>query len=328
MKKPYFSVIVPCYNCEKTIEQLMASINSSKYKNYEVIVADDGSTDKTQSILSRFKALGFRLKIVKQKHRGPGAARNLGAKKAKSEILVFTESDAVFQPDTLSQIVKSFENKKRKAVMGFVDKEPANPYPSWFPQFKALRDYAYWNIDRAKNLPIGGFGGAIGAIDKKFFQKLGGFDENLPEMEDQEMGWRINQLSKIYYNPKIKVKHHYGGFLKTLVKFYQRSFFWFGLFEKYKKFFGPAMNPYEAMVAGLANLSTGFFFLALFFSPLWFLFLITFLLRLFFGRKFLGFILKEKGIVFLIPTIFYSHALYLAVYAGVARALLQKVVRR
>ena len=328
MKKTRFSIIIPCYNCEKTIKQLITSIGDSSYKNFEIIAADDGSTDKTQQTLLKLKTQSLKFKAIKQKHRGPGAARNLGAKRAKGKILVFTESDAVFHQDTLSQIVKSFENKRYKAVMGFVNKEPANPYPSLFHQFKALRDYAYWNIDRAKNLPIGGFGGAIGAIDKKFFQKLGGFNENLPEMEDQEMGWRINQLSKIYYNSKIKVKHHYDGFLKTLVKFYQRSFFWFGLFEKYKKFFGPAMNPYEALVAGLANISTGFFFLALFLPEFWFLFLTTFLLRLFLGRKFLGFILKEKGVVFLIPTIFYSHALYLAVYAGVARALFEKMVRR
>ena len=99
-------------------------------------------------------------------------------------------------------------------------------------------------------------------------------------------------------------------------------------FEKYKRFFGPAMNPNEAFIAGLANLSTVLILISLFIPAVWSMFFICFALRVYLGRKFLYLVFKEKGPLFLLVSFYYSHLLYLAVYLGVTRYILEKTFKK
>lgn len=321
IKNPYFSIIIPAYNSGETLKLLLDSLNDSNYRNFEVIVVDDGSTDKTLSVLSKFK-------VIKQRHQGAGAARNTGAKIARGEILVFVDSDVVLFKDTLSELVKSFKKPKTQAIIGVYDKKPTNP--SFFTHFKALRDFSYIMFERDPRYPIGGFGGWLSAIRKTVFQDLGGFNESYrgAGMEDYEFAWRLVKSTKIIFNPKVRIKHHFPDFLSTVKNFYQRSYLWTQLYMKHRKFFSSATNPREAIIAGLANLSTALFFLSLFFAFLWPLFLVVFLSRLYLGKKFLVFALEEKGFLFALISLLFSHTLYLAVYAGAARAFVLKILGR
>ncbi len=325
MKEPYLSIIIPVYNSEKTLKSLLDSIFTSSFIDFEIIVVDDLSTDNTKQLIKDYqKKVGEKIiyRRVKRK-KGAGGARNEGAKLAQGEILVFADSDIVLYPKTLSYLVETFKNKKAQAVVGTFDKVPANPNPSLFHYFKAFNYYSYWVIERDKSLPIGGFGGALGSIKKSLFTKLGGFDESFKGAgaEDQDLAWRINQVAKLVFDPKLRVKHHFDDFAKTLKNFYVRTYGWMKLFLKYQRFFGPAMNPREALVAGLANVSTLLLFLTFFFPFLWSLFALTFGLRIYLGKRFLAFCLKQKGIIFVLVSFFFSHSLYLAVYMGVGRAI-------
>ena len=100
MKK--ISIIIPAYNEEKHIEKCLQSLSNQDYDNYEIIVVDDGSTDLTKEIVKRFK----NVKLKKQEHKGPGTARNFGAKSSKGEILVFVDSDMIFPTDYLTKLTK------------------------------------------------------------------------------------------------------------------------------------------------------------------------------------------------------------------------------
>ncbi len=102
MQNKKVSVIIPAYNEEKQIGKCLQSLSKQDYKDYEIIVVDDGSTDATKSIVQRFK--NVRLKT--QEHNGPGTARNLGAKVAKGEILVFVDSDMIFPKNYLTTLTK------------------------------------------------------------------------------------------------------------------------------------------------------------------------------------------------------------------------------
>lgn len=321
----YFSIIIPTYNSAQTIELLLDSISKSSCENFEVIVVDDGSTDNTERIVSSSQYPISSFQFVKQKHKGAGAARNLGAKKAKGKILIFADSDVVFFKNTLSELAKSFKNQKVKAVVGLYDKSPANQ--SLFTNFKAMRDYFYM-FESDSKYPMGGFGGWISAIRKTLFQDLGGFDESYrgAGMEDYEFAWRLIKKTRIIFNPKVKIKHHFNGFWETIKRFYIRTNLWLNLFAKNKKFFGPAMNPKEAFIAGLANVSTGLLFLGFFIRFFWILFVPIFALRLYLGRKFLIFVFKEKGPIFFLASLFFSHTLYLVVYIGVLRVIFERML--
>ena len=95
---PLFSIIIPVYNREKLIKGTLSSVLSQTYKDYEVIVVDDGSTDNTLEVLSQFSKS---VTVLRQENAGPGAARNLGIARATGQYVAFLDSDDLWFPWTL-----------------------------------------------------------------------------------------------------------------------------------------------------------------------------------------------------------------------------------
>ena len=96
------SVIVPCHNEEKTIEQCIKSLLSQSYKPLEIIVVDDASTDRTYEIVCKYPVKSFRLKDNK----GAAFARNFGFKCAKGDIIIFCEADAYYPPKYVEKLIE------------------------------------------------------------------------------------------------------------------------------------------------------------------------------------------------------------------------------
>src|SRR3972149_12056554 len=84
---PFVSVLIPAWNEAKTIARTIASIMASNYRNFEVIVIDDGSTDNTFNIVKKLEAKYSNLKVYHKENAGKGAALNFGIKKAKGKIV-------------------------------------------------------------------------------------------------------------------------------------------------------------------------------------------------------------------------------------------------
>ena len=106
------SIIIPVYNAEKTIRRCLESIIISKYKQYEVILIDDGSTDNSVSIIYEYANKDNRIKIVIQSNAGPSEARNKGLKLAEGDIIAFVDSDDYVRDDYLEQLARAFERKE------------------------------------------------------------------------------------------------------------------------------------------------------------------------------------------------------------------------
>lgn len=100
------SVIIPTYNEEDVIKGCLQSLETQSIKDFEVIIIDDGSTDKTNKIVSEHKGEKYKLIHKKQLHKGSGAARNCGSKKAVGEILVFVDADMTFDKNFLKKLVE------------------------------------------------------------------------------------------------------------------------------------------------------------------------------------------------------------------------------
>lgn len=105
------SVIISTYNEEFTIKDCLASLKAQSYSDFEIIVVDDGSMDSTLKLLKESGVL-----FLRQNHQGPGAARNLGAKNAKGEILVFVDADMTFDRNFLKNLTKPILNEKAKGT--------------------------------------------------------------------------------------------------------------------------------------------------------------------------------------------------------------------
>ena len=110
------SVIIPCYNDGKYIEEAISSVRNQTYQNWEIIVIDDGSTDeKTIEVLSKLNREG--ITVLNGGHHGPAAARNLGISQAKGKYILPLDADDKIAPTYLEKAVKIMENMPEVGVV-------------------------------------------------------------------------------------------------------------------------------------------------------------------------------------------------------------------
>ncbi len=102
MTGPFVSVLVAAYNSEKFIDEALQSVWDQTYKNFEIVVVDDGSTDATLSRLQPWKG---KARIVSQENKGIGGSRNAGLAHAKGELIALLDADDVWMPTKLQEQV-------------------------------------------------------------------------------------------------------------------------------------------------------------------------------------------------------------------------------
>lgn len=165
------SIIIPAFNEEKVISNCLDSLRKQTYKDVEIIVVDDGSTDKTLDVLSKFEIRNSRFEILKQNHLGAGNARNLGAKHALGKILVFVDADMEFEKNFIEKLIYPILYKQ---FIGTFSKE----------EYVLNKDNVWskcWNIN--KGLPFNKMHpinypdeqNVFRAILKSEFDRVGGF---------------------------------------------------------------------------------------------------------------------------------------------------------
>lgn len=104
------SIIIPCFNVERTIIQALESIENQTFKDYEVILVDDGSTDSTFKIISNYNGkIKDKISIYKQINKGVSSARNIGLSKARGKYLSFLDADDLYMPHFLETLYREIE---------------------------------------------------------------------------------------------------------------------------------------------------------------------------------------------------------------------------
>lgn len=207
---PLVSVVVPVHNAARTLCECLDAIHRSTYLNREVIVVDDHSRDRGPEIARSFR----NQVIVSEQQRGPAAARNRGAAHAQGSILLFVDADVIIRPETLGQVVHSLGTDSA-AVMGMYDESVR--FPDFVSNFKNL-----WLCHMFHRAPtrVAWFWSGCGAVRAEVFRKAGGFDEQLRECEDYDLGYRIAAAGgEIRLDRTIRVSHRHrrtmGGLLKN-----------------------------------------------------------------------------------------------------------------
>ena len=107
--RPNISIIVPVYNVRQFLEQCLESLEKQTYKDYEVILVDDGSTDGSDELCARFEENNLKFKFFRQAHKGISAVRNYGLSQAKGNIIAFVDSDDWVSEDLCAVIAESME---------------------------------------------------------------------------------------------------------------------------------------------------------------------------------------------------------------------------
>lgn len=111
-----FSIIIPVYNAEKTLEKCLNSVNSQTFLNYEVIVIDDGSTDQSLNICKQYEIQNQRYRVVHQSNSGPSAARNSGLDMAIGKWICFVDSDDFIEESYLQDIFDTVQRNDADVV--------------------------------------------------------------------------------------------------------------------------------------------------------------------------------------------------------------------
>lgn len=183
------SIIIPAFNEEKTIGECLKSLKNQSYKQVEIIVVDDGSSDSTRNIVKGFPDI----KLLTQSHKGPGQARNLGASGAKGEILVFVDADMTFDKNFIKDLVKPI--LEGKTIGTFSKNEMVkNKDNIWS---------ACWNIN--KNLPKNRMiardcpdeAPVFRAILKSEFERVGGFETSGQYTDDWSLSRKLGKKSSV-----------------------------------------------------------------------------------------------------------------------------------
>jgi len=195
------SVIIPTYNEKLDLEKCIESLGAQSYPDFEIIVVDDGSVDTTSQMLrSASKTLpGF--KYFEQKHQGAGAARNLGAKHARGEILVFVDADMTFDKNFLKILAGPIEKKETKGT--FSKEEFVSNWDNVWARCFSINEGWEKGRRHPKNYPDKQK--VFRAILRSEFERVGGFDPSKGYMDDWSLGQRlgydaVNVPGAIFYH--------------------------------------------------------------------------------------------------------------------------------
>jgi MoaA/NifB/PqqE/SkfB family radical SAM enzyme/glycosyltransferase involved in cell wall biosynthesis len=202
------SVIIPSYNRKDKLKACLDSLSAQAYPagSFEVIVIDDGSTDGTREMLEALTRANAGVRFAAQQHKGPAAARNLGARLARSGVIGFTDDDCIVDRAWISKMVEAHRQDPRcAAVGGSTEVDPGNMQAqvSQFLSDGAIQTRINGSVETIF------FPTCNVSIKKEFFGK--GFNEHfpLPAGEDLDFFWTLFKAGGAFaYRKDIKVFHN------------------------------------------------------------------------------------------------------------------------
>lgn len=184
------SIIIPTLNEEEWLPQCLESLGKQTFDDFEIIVVDSGSNDRTVAIAKSHHA-----KVLYEPKLGFAVAKNFGASEASGEILVFTDADSAYPREWLERMVRHFEEKKVVAAFGplkpleggLINRFMFSLTTCWIPRITAFLGFF---IAQAPNQ----------AFRRTAFEKVKGYDERLRMLEDNELPNRISKVGKAVFD--------------------------------------------------------------------------------------------------------------------------------
>lgn len=243
------SVIVPMYNSKKTILQTLQGLEDQTRKDFEVIIVDDGSTDNSSQLISKFNNQSeLTINTIHQKNSGPARARNLGVKHSKGDIIIFLDSDCIPPNNWVEEMVKPLNGKIVGCNCGYRVKNKES----------LIARYVDYEIAKRHRKLIGKKIDTIGTYSASFiksvFKETGGFDTRYKAASGEDFDLAFNIRKRGYdlvFTDKTFVYHYHPD---SLIKYLKQQFgrgYWrvmMYLGHKDKIFTGDSYTGYEAQL--------------------------------------------------------------------------------
>ena len=197
---PKISVIIPGYNSETTIRDTIKSVQQQTFSDFELIVINDGSTDKTAAIVQSI--LDPRIKLFSYKNGGLPVARNRGIARAKGKFIAFLDADDLWIADKLESQLQALENCPKAAVAYSL-----TDYINEAGQVIKKGKHKIVDGNVLEELLIDNFieSGSNPLIRKQALEKVGGFDASINTAADWEMWLRLAEQFDFVAVPAVQV---------------------------------------------------------------------------------------------------------------------------
>ena len=209
--RPRVSVVVCSYNGERTIGRCLEELGRLDYPDYEVIVVDDGSTDRTAAIAAEFD-----VRLIRTKNRGLSAARNTGLEAATGEIVAFTDDDAWPDPDWLRYLAHAFGSTDHAGIGGpNLVPDDAGTVESAVAHSPGGPTHVLLSDEVAEHIP-----GCNMAFRREALEAIGGFDERFRVAgDDVDICWRLQERGwMIGFCPAAVVLHRRRGSVRGYLR--------------------------------------------------------------------------------------------------------------
>lgn len=229
MMNNIISIVIPTFNRENSLSKAIQSVLDQSAPNWELIIVDDGSTDKTQKVIEKYLS-DERIQYFFQKNSGVSVARNKGVEISRGDYLIFLDSDDQFLPGLISRLNK-INYTEYDLICWQVSKLIDGKSSVWKPQ-KLGKIY--------NNITASFLAGSI-CYKKDTFLKAGGFDPEMFFGENYELGIRIGDLGDLkikilnenFLFYRIQSKHRTSDSIPNKLK--SNNYLLFKHKEKYKK---------------------------------------------------------------------------------------------
>lgn len=204
------SVIIPAYNASNTIGVQLEALNQQRYSEpFEIIVSDNASTDSTKEVVKQYQKQMPNLRLVEATAcQGASHARNVGARAAQGEFILFCDADDEADPDWLA--VMSEALSQHDVVGGYCDYSKLNS-PFWTQCLQYLEGNG---IMETPFLPFVGTNNM--GLRRSIHEAIGGFDESVRGVEDLDYAWRIQHHgSTLHYASDAIIYFRFRGNVKS-----------------------------------------------------------------------------------------------------------------
>ncbi|MDD5439397.1 MAG: glycosyltransferase family 2 protein [Candidatus Omnitrophica bacterium] len=292
------SIVIPARNNPGEVTRCIASILKADYKNYEIVLVDDGSLPRLGTALSPDPRI---TPIYRERPSGAAAARNLGVKTARHDIIYFLDSDIELAPDNLKKMSAHFEDRSIQAVMGISDYRPLNN--TFMAHYQALFEYFMFYAPATTFADV--FNPRNAAIRKALFLEMRGFDTSFgTSLEEAEFAQRLKKQGiPVAYDTAITVRHAYPAtFKEALTNHFKRGFTWLRIYIKRQGKTTSLGGTSPSIVKGIVMHFMFFGSLALSMASPWFLALAAFFYgwHLLYFSPFYALCFRKKGLSFMI----------------------------
>ncbi len=201
---PFFSAVIPVYNRRKLIKKSVNSVLEQSFRDFELIVVDDGSTDETPSVIKGYS--DKRVRYIRKENSGPAAARNRGIEESRGDFIAFLDSDDWWLKDKLRETCRALRENPGYLIYHSQER--------WYRRGKLLNQkkihakpsgYVFSRCLQLCCISI-----STAAVSKSLFKKIGLFDEALPACEDYDFWLRASLKYPVYLIDRVLTEKEGG----------------------------------------------------------------------------------------------------------------------